>query len=110
LFFFLGSFYTQLVKHAQSKTPGPVPAPALVETYARLLVYTEIESLGIKGFLMNLLPNVFKNHSWRILHIVLEMFSYRLHHVPTHYRVQLLSQLHSIAPVAQTNKAQLNLW
>lgn len=26
-------------------------APALVETYSRLLVYTEIESLGIKGFL-----------------------------------------------------------
>lgn len=25
--------------------------PALVETYSRLLVYTEIESLGIKGFL-----------------------------------------------------------
>lgn len=26
-------------------------APALVETYSRLLVYTEIESLGIKGFI-----------------------------------------------------------
>jgi len=25
--------------------------PALVETYARLLVYLEIESLGIKGFM-----------------------------------------------------------
>lgn len=29
-------------------------APALVETYSRLLVYTEIESLGIKGFLSEL--------------------------------------------------------
>jgi len=26
-------------------------APALIETYARLLVYMEIESLGIKGFI-----------------------------------------------------------
>lgn len=43
------SFVTQMLKQAQSKTL--VPAPALIETYARLLVYTEIESLGIKGFL-----------------------------------------------------------
>lgn len=32
-------------------------APALVETYARLLVYTEIESLGIKGFLSKSMMN-----------------------------------------------------
>lgn len=43
------SFVTQMLKQAQSK--GQVPAAALLETYARLLVYTEIESLGIKGFL-----------------------------------------------------------
>ena len=30
-------------------------APALVETYSRLLIYTEIESLGIKGFMSNFL-------------------------------------------------------
>lgn len=46
------SFVTQMLKQAQSKTL--VPAPALIETYARLLVYTEIESLGIKGFLSKL--------------------------------------------------------
>lgn len=46
------SFVTQMLKQAQNKTPGP--APALIETYARLLVYTEIESLGIKGFLSEL--------------------------------------------------------
>lgn len=38
-----------MIKQAQTKTS--VPTPALVETYARLLVYTEIETLGIKGFL-----------------------------------------------------------
>lgn len=42
-------FVSQMIKHAQCKTS--VPTPALIETYARLLVYTEIESLGIKGFL-----------------------------------------------------------
>lgn len=43
------SFFTQMIKQAQAKSS--IPTPALVETYARLLVYTEIESLGIKGFL-----------------------------------------------------------
>ncbi len=33
---------------AQAKQ-GMALAPALVETYSRLLVYMEIESLGIKG-------------------------------------------------------------
>lgn len=44
------------MKAAQSKntTVGSNMAPALVETYSRLLVYTEIESLGIKGFLSEL--------------------------------------------------------
>lgn len=48
------------MKAAQSKNTVPVGsnmAPALVETYSRLLVYTEIESLGIKGFLSELSSN-----------------------------------------------------
>lgn len=46
---------TQMIKQSQCK--GPIPTPALVETYARLMVYTEIESLGIKGFLCKLKPH-----------------------------------------------------
>lgn len=38
------------MKVAQSKSNQNL-APALIETYARLLVYMEIESLGIKGFI-----------------------------------------------------------
>lgn len=44
------SIVTHAIKQAQSKS-GVALAPALVETYSRLLVYTEIESLGIKGFI-----------------------------------------------------------
>jgi mediator of RNA polymerase II transcription subunit 23 len=49
------SIVTHMMKQAQTKSTN-MPnvtnmAPALVETYSRLLVYTEIESLGIKGFL-----------------------------------------------------------
>lgn len=44
------SIVTHVIKQAQSKSILAL-APALVETYSRLLVYTEIESLGIKGFI-----------------------------------------------------------
>ncbi|CAH1789085.1 unnamed protein product [Owenia fusiformis] len=99
---------SKVIRLAQNKSPVAL-APALVETYSRLLVYMEIESLGIKGFISQLLPNVFKSHAWGILHTLLEMFSYRLHHIQPHYRVQLLSHLHSLASVPQTNQNQLHL-
>lgn len=49
-----------MIKQAQAQTKGIMTNvtnmdPALIETYSRLLVYTEIESLGIKGFL-SILP------------------------------------------------------
>lgn len=44
------SIVTHVIKSSQNKANVPL-APALVETYSRLLVYTEIESLGIKGFI-----------------------------------------------------------
>ena len=45
------------MKLAQSKANVGL-SPALVETYSRLLIYTEIESLGIKGFMSNFKTNV----------------------------------------------------
>ena len=70
-------------------------APALVETYCRLLVFSEIESLGIKGLLNQLLPLLFKPVGWGILHTVLEMFSYRLNYIQAHFRLSLLNHLQS---------------
>lgn len=102
------SIVTHVIKLSQSKTSHPL-APALVETYSRLLVYTEIESLGIKGFISQLLPTVYKSHAWATLYTLLEMFSYRMHHIHPHYRVQLLSHLHSLAAVPQANQTQLHL-
>lgn len=99
----------------QAETKSSIPnistniSPALVETYSRLLVYTEIESLGIKGFLSRLLPTVFKSNAWGILYTLLEMFSYRIFHIQPHYRAQLLSHLHSLASAAHTNQMQLHL-
>lgn len=102
-----------MIKQAQAKATMSNSVtnidPALVETYSRLLVYTEIESLGIKMFLSQLLPAVFKSHAWGILHTLLEMVSYRMHHIQPFYRVQLLSHLHSLASVPHTNMMQLHL-
>ncbi|KAJ8957543.1 hypothetical protein NQ318_020582 [Aromia moschata] len=102
------SIVTHVIKLAQAKSGMPL-SPALVETYSRLLVYTEIESLGIKGFISQLLPQVYKSHAWGTLYTLLEMFSYRIHHIHPHYRVQLLSHLHSLAAVPQANQTQLHL-
>ncbi|KAH6922412.1 hypothetical protein HPB50_013525 [Hyalomma asiaticum] len=44
---------THVMKIPQAKS-GVSLAPALIETYSRLLVYSEIESLGIKGFISEL--------------------------------------------------------
>lgn len=50
------SIVSHMMKQANERSKNSIAtptnmAPALVETYSRLLVYTEIESLGIKGFL-----------------------------------------------------------
>ena len=50
LFSLIHSIATRVIKLAHAKSSIAL-APALVETYSRLLVYMEIESLGIKGFI-----------------------------------------------------------
>ena len=69
--------------------------PLFLSIFFRLLVYTEIETLGIKSFLNQLLPQVFKQSCWGVLHTLLELFSYRLHHIQSHFRMSLLSHLQS---------------
>ena len=52
------NIFTHVTKSAQSKSNMPLP-PALVETYSRLLVYTEMESIGIKKFISELIIIIF---------------------------------------------------
>lgn len=98
----------QILIHAQNKSSNAL-SPGLIETYARLLVYPEIETLGIKALMTQLLNTAWRSHAWNVLHILFEMFSYRLHHIPSHYRVQLLGHLHSLCNQPQTNMNQLQL-
>lgn len=87
--------------------------PALVETYARLLMYTDSDSLGIKSFLNHLLAGqnaVWRSSAWHIYHVLLEMYSFRVHHVPVSYKYQMLIQLHNLAPmVYSANLMQLSM-
>lgn len=55
------SIATRVIKLAHAKSSVAL-APALVETYSRLLVYMEIESLGIKGFISKPGPSCVYNH------------------------------------------------
>jgi len=50
LFSFIHSIVNRIIKLGNTPSSFAL-APALVETYSRLLVYMEIESLGIKGFI-----------------------------------------------------------
>lgn len=90
----IGAIVSNMCKQVNNKSNVAL-APALVETYCRLLVFSEIESLGIKGLLNReqLLPLMFKPAGWAILHVVLEMFSYRLHYIQAQFRLSLLSHL-----------------
>jgi len=104
------SIVTHILKQVMEKKNNVALSPSIVETYSRLLVYSEIESLGIKGFLNQLLPKVFQQQAWGTLHTVLEIFSYRLHHVQAHYRLSMLAQLHQLAAHnVLNNHAQLHL-
>lgn len=90
-----------------------IMTPALIETYARLLIYTDSESLGVKSFVNHLMagPNaVWKSQAWHIYHVLLEMYSYRVHHVPVQYKYQILIQLHNLSPmVYSANQMQLSM-
>ncbi|XP_014671221.1 PREDICTED: mediator of RNA polymerase II transcription subunit 23-like [Priapulus caudatus] len=105
---FINGVVVHIIQLASSKSPLAL-SPALVETYSRLLVYTEVETAGIKVFIGKLLPTVFKHHAYGIINTLLEMFAYRLYHVPAHFRVQLLSNLHSMAARPQANQVQFHL-
>ena len=98
---------SHITKTAQSKSTVSLP-PAMIETYSRLLIYTELETLGIKGFMQQVLSTVGRSQAWGILHTLLEMFIYRLHHIHPHYRVQLLGHLHQLSNLPQTNQALLH--
>jgi len=86
---------------------------ALIETYGRLLIYTDSESFGVKSFINHLMGGtnaVWRFQAWHIYHVLLEMYNHRVHHVPIHYKFQVLIQLHNISPMVYgANLMQLSM-
>uniref|UniRef100_H2YVM4 Mediator of RNA polymerase II transcription subunit 23 n=1 Tax=Ciona savignyi TaxID=51511 RepID=H2YVM4_CIOSA len=83
-------------------------APALVETYSRLLIYSEIETLGIKILVSQVVPKVYDSRAWGILNTLLELVSYRMHYIQPSYRIQLLTHLHKLCNSPHANHGQLH--
>lgn len=106
----------RIIAIAQNKhaTPGEyIVTPALIETYARLLAYADSESFGIKSFINHLMGGpqaVWRFQAWPIYHVLLEMYNHRIHHVPIHYKYQMLISLHNLSPMIYgANQMQLSM-
>lgn len=114
----LHNLVQRIITIAQIQTkPGAqniyILTPALIETYARLLIYTDSESFGVKSFFSHLItgPNaVWRSQAWHVYHVLLEMFNYRVSHVPVQYKFQMLMHLHNMSPmVYSANQMQLSI-
>lgn len=76
--------------------------PALIETYGRLLVYPDTENVGIKPFITHLMGGnqaVWRYPAWDVYHVLLEMYSYRLHHLSVQFKYQMLVSMHHLSPM-----------
>jgi hypothetical protein len=70
-------------------------SPGGVESFARLLAYPEVEQDRLKE-LLNLQETII-NKSWFLgAHLLAELFTFRLHRIPTSIRAQLLQQFSGI--------------
>ncbi|XP_074597338.1 mediator complex subunit 23 [Brevipalpus obovatus] len=87
-------------KDSNQATPCPstisCTTPAMLETYALLLVYQELELIGIKLFIHQTLSSVVRAQALGTLHVLLEMFVYRPHHTHASYKAQFLNHLHCL--------------
>lgn len=97
----------------QGSQTNQILTPALIETYGRLLVYPDTEYFGVKAFMSQLITGqnaVWRVSAWHIYHVLLEMFNYRLNHMPLGYKFQMLFHLHSISnAVYNINSMQLSM-
>jgi len=106
----------KIIAIAQNKQPtqaSHILTPALIETYGRLLVYTDSESYGIKTFIGQLMGGpqaVWRFQAWDVYHVLLEMYSHRIHHLQMHFKYQMLISLHSLSPMIYgANQIQLSM-
>ena len=83
-------------------------SPGGVESFARLLAYPEVEQDRLKELLS--LTDAIINKNWFLgAHLLAELFTFRLHRIPTSIRAQLLQQFSAIlASPAHAGHPQLH--
>eukprot|EP00118_Oscarella_pearsei_P007886 m.39613 g.39613 ORF g.39613 m.39613 type:complete len:1383 (+) comp32771_c0_seq5:3-4151(+) len=76
-----------------------VISPAFLEAYSRLIVYMETDyGVAVKTLTGQVLPSVYQQQNWNVLHSLVEVMSFRLQrHISVSHKVQLLTMLYQLS-------------
>ena len=89
-------YYTEVIsKTLFNPAQWSMVSPGGVESFARLLAYPEVEQDRLKE-LLSLTESIISKNWFLGAHLLAELFTFRLHRIPTLIRAQLLQQFSSI--------------
>lgn len=89
-------YYAEIItKNLSNPAQWPMVSPGGVESFARLLAYPEVEQDRLKE-LLNLTESIINKNWYLGAHLLAELFTFRLHRIPTSIRAQLLQQFSNI--------------
>lgn len=84
-----------ILKNAFNPPQWPMISPGGVESFARLLAYPEVEQDRLKE-LLNMTQTIVNKNWFFGAHLLAELFTFRLHRIPTSGRMNMLQQFSSI--------------
>lgn len=89
-------YYADIIsKYLSNPAQWSMVSPGGVESFARLLAYPEVEQDRLKE-LLNLTESIINKNWYLGAHLLAELFTFRLHRIPTSIRAQLLQQFSNI--------------
>ncbi len=89
-------YYVEIIsKNLFNQAQWSMVSPGGVESFARLLAYSEVEQDRLKE-LLNLTDTIIAKNWFLGAHLLAELFTFRLHRIPTSIRAQLLQQFSTI--------------
>ena len=89
-------YYVEIIsKNLFNPSQWSMVSPGGVESFARLLAYPEVEQERLKE-LLNLQETIVNKNWFLGAHLLAELFTFRLHRIPTSIRAQLLQQFSGI--------------
>ena len=89
-----------LSKNAFNPQQWAMVSPGGVESFARLLAYPEVEQDRLKE-LLNMTSTIVTKNWFFGAHLLAELFTFRLHRIPTSVRVQMLQHFSQILATPQ---------